>query len=242
MVHPTAYTPAYSAETLCFRVRPMELEAGEVTGEVESMNPAPRTVLQHTRRGLVCRSTWPRRFPRSHLDDIRAHVAQCAVQCAESPIGRSDRVQPMLCPLHRPCCAHCTLARSCRVVHHCKHAVRAQRPDRRARVQESLAAGAGAAVAVAARHFGAALRCVRPSVSRADRVLYERLRDKLVASRSHIAAGEPPRPPPSAPPSAAAGGGTGTPAESGMEGVVTGDDPAAMAVDGDGRGADPMEM
>lgn len=119
-------------------------------------------------------------------------------------------------------------------------------------MQESLsgAAGTAAAVAVAARHFATALRCVRPSVSRADRVLYERLRDKLVASRSHIAPDVPPGAVPVAPSTAAAGTAAGTPAASGMEGVAEGaeggadgEDLAPMAVDGEvGEGAGPMEM
>lgn len=119
-------------------------------------------------------------------------------------------------------------------------------------MQESLSgdAGAAAAVSVAARHFATALRCVRPSVSRADRVLYERLRDKLVASRSHIAPDAPPGPAAAAPSAAAAGAAAGTPAASGMEGVAEGavggadgEDPVPMAVDGEGgEGAGPMEM
>lgn len=119
-------------------------------------------------------------------------------------------------------------------------------------MQESLREeppGGSTAAVVAARHFAAALRGVRPSVSRADRALYERLRDKLVASRSHIV-------PDTAPQPAARSAGEGAegvdgPDESGME-VVTGggaagagDDSGAAAGDGlgaGGGGAEPMEL
>lgn len=40
---------------------------------------------------------------------------------------------------------------------------------------------------IAARHLQAALRVARPSVSKADRALYQRLRDKLLSIRSNIA-------------------------------------------------------
>lgn len=39
---------------------------------------------------------------------------------------------------------------------------------------------------ISARHLEAALRVTRPSVSKADRSLYERLRDKLLSIRSNI--------------------------------------------------------
>jgi hypothetical protein len=45
---------------------------------------------------------------------------------------------------------------------------------------------------IAARHLEAALRVTRPSVSKADRVLYERLRDKLMSIRCTVTAPVPP--------------------------------------------------
>lgn len=45
---------------------------------------------------------------------------------------------------------------------------------------------APAAPQITASHLQAALRATRPSVSRSDRAVYERLRDKLLCIRSHI--------------------------------------------------------
>eukprot|EP00892_Ulva_mutabilis_P001467 jgi/Ulvmu1/11320/UM074_0035.1 len=125
-----------------------------------------------------------------------------------------------------------------------------------AALKESLRqeqAGAAPAAAVAARHFQAALLRVRPSVSRADRTLYARLRDKLVASRSHIAPDTPPVAAAAADPvsAAGAGGDTAALAESEMEtaaggtggvGTEDGGNEGGMIVDGVAGGAEPMEL
>ena len=92
---------------------------------------------------------------------------------------------------------------------------------------------------IAARYLEAALRVTRLSVSKADRALYERLRDKLLSIRSNIAVSAA-----AAASVATAGGGGGggalLDATGAGAGSATGAAPPAEGGCGDAPGGDAM--